>query len=60
METAEIVFNEIKQTLYLWLENFAAKLPNIIATAVSITSFYFLSNAFKVELTIRYIFVMIR
>ena len=44
METIEIVFNEIKQTLHLWLETFAAKLPNLIAAAVIVAAFYFLSS----------------
>lgn len=43
METVDIVFSEINKTLTLWLEAFAANLPNILVAALIVTLFYFLA-----------------
>lgn len=44
METFQIVVNEINRTLKLWLESFAANLPNILVAIVIIVIFYALSG----------------
>lgn len=44
METVDIVLSEINKTLSLWLEAFAANLPNILVAALIVTLFYFLAS----------------
>jgi small conductance mechanosensitive channel len=43
MDTFELVLNEINKTLKLWIEGFAANLPNILVAVFIIVIFYGLS-----------------
>lgn len=43
METVDVVLSEINKTLTLWLEAFAANLPNLLVAALIVTVFYFIA-----------------
>lgn len=45
METFDVFVTEIQNKLELWLETFAANLPNMLVAAVIVALFYFLSMA---------------